>query len=50
MGTGEGEGRSVNRPRVNDIFGMRSHASGYTIFVRRLSERDGRGQRQYRSR
>ena len=26
------ERRSVNRPRVNEIFGQRSHASGYTIF------------------
>ena len=30
---GGGEGRrSVNRPRINEIFGMCSHASGYPIF------------------
>ena len=29
---GREERRSVNRPRVNEIFGQRSHASGYTIF------------------
>ena len=27
------ERRSVNRPRVNEIFGLHSHASGYSIFV-----------------
>ena len=26
------ERRSVNRPRVNEIFCLQSHASGYTIF------------------
>ena len=31
------ERRSVNRPRVNEIFGLGSHASGYTIFSRLLT-------------
>ena len=27
----------MNRPRINEIFGMQSHANGYTIFSRLLT-------------